>query len=88
MVVAQKERGGSWRALAGKIGGLTLAATHDPREYTKAARARFVASFYDQTNPDLPEAERLRRAAAARRLYFVRLAAKSAKARAKKRRRP
>ena len=71
------------RTLAGRIGGLSLAAQRDPREYTAPARKAFLASFLDQVDPDrsLPEQERLRRAAAARKLHFTRLALKSVRAR-------
>lgn len=67
--------------LRGKIGGLTLAATHDPREYTAAARRTFLAKFLDAQPVDLPEDERQRRAQAARRVYFARLSYASAVAR-------
>ena len=45
----------------------------------------FEKRFLDQVDPDraLPEAERLRRAAAARKLYFADLAFRSARARRK-----
>ena len=73
--------------LRGRIGGLALAAQRDPREYTASARRSFLARFEDQVDPAriLPEAERSRRAEAARRLYFTQLAYRSAKARKKKR---
>jgi hypothetical protein len=66
----------SLAAQRARIGGLALAASHDPKIYTAAARARFLDRFIDEVDPDrcLPEAERVRRAAAARRLYFARLA--------------
>jgi hypothetical protein len=71
------------RSLAGRIGGLTLAATHDPHEYTAPARHAFLAQFEHQVDPEgtLLPAERARRAEAARKLYFARLALKSAQAR-------
>ena len=68
-------------ALRGRIGGFSLAATHDAREYTKAARRAFLAKFLADIPADLPEDERLRRARAARQAHFARLALKSAKAR-------
>lgn len=73
-------------SLRGRIGGLALAAQHDPREYTAEARRRFLAKFEDEVDPDriLTELERKRRAEAARKLYFARLALKSAKKRARK----
>ena len=75
-------------ALRGKIGAYRLHATHDPRETTRKARERFLTRFLDEVDPDrsLPDAERLRRAAAARKAYFAQLALKSAQRRAKKRR--
>lgn len=73
-------------ALLGRIGAYRLHATHDPRETTKNARAAFLSRFLDEVDPDrvLPEPERLRRATAARRAYFLQLAVKSASARSKK----
>jgi hypothetical protein len=52
--------------------------------YTAEARKAFVQKFYDETDPALPPAERLRRAMAARRAFYVRIALKSAAARRKK----
>ncbi len=50
-----------------RIGGYSLSARRDPREYTKAARKGFRRRFLDLVDPDreLPEAERERRAKAA-----------------------
>ena len=75
------------RKLRARIGGLALAAQRDPKEYTAEARRRFLAKFLHEVDPDrqLPEPERNRRADAARRLYFAKLAYKSANARAQKR---
>ncbi len=73
------------RRLNGRIGGLKLAATRDPREYTAAARRAFLERFYEGIPDDLPESERERRALAARRLHFARLAKASAGARARRR---
>ncbi len=77
-------------ALRGRIGAYALHAHHDPRETTQAARAKFLARFLDEVDPDrtLPEGERLRRADAARRAYFARLALRSAQARARRASRP
>jgi hypothetical protein len=60
-----------------------LHARYDPRETTKAARRAFNQRFLDQVDPDrsLPERERQRRAEAARRAYFTRLAYLSARSR-------
>jgi hypothetical protein len=58
---------------------------NDPRETTAKARATFRARFEAEVDPDgvLPADERLRRAEAARREYYVRLALKSSTARKK-----
>ena len=71
------------RAMRGRIGGFVLAATHDSLEYTARGRAAFLSRFEDEVDPEraLPEAERHRRAVAAKKAYFTRLALKSAKAR-------
>ena len=71
------------RALAGRIGGLRLAATHDPQQYPARARKKFLERFENEVDPDrlLPEKERVRRATAARKAYFAQLALKSAEAR-------
>lgn len=66
--------------LRGRIGGLRLAATHDPREYTAAARAAFLSRFIPD-DPDLSPSERARRAESARKAYFARLALASARRR-------
>jgi hypothetical protein len=65
------------------MGGFALAASHDPLEYTAAARAAFRDRFVDQVDPgrQLSEAERSRRAEAARRLHMTGLALRSAVAR-------
>lgn len=69
-----------------RLGGLALSASHDPREYTRAAREAFLRRFLDEVDPDhkLPEAERDRRAVAARKLYFARLAMRSAQVRSRR----
>ncbi len=71
------------RRLRARVGGLSLAASHDPREYTASARAAFLGKFAEMVDPGgtLPESERLRRAEAARRAHFTRLAIRSAEAR-------
>jgi len=65
------------------MGGYAAAARNDTRELTRPAREAFERRFLDQVDPDrvLPEAERERRARAARRAYFSALAFKSAQAR-------
>lgn len=71
------------RSTRARIAAHTLHATHDSREITANARAGFLASFYDQTDPELPHAERLRRAEHLLRAHMQRLALKSAQARRK-----
>lgn len=75
----------STKALAGRIGAYATHSRHDPRETTKAARAAFARRFLDQVDPQrkLPETERNRRAEAARKAHFARLALRSAVARRK-----
>lgn len=77
----------SLRSQRARLGGLATAAKHDSKETTRAAREAFDRRFLDEVDPDreLPQAERMRRAAAARKLYFAQLAFKSARARARKR---
>ena len=73
----------SQRQQRSRIGGYTLAATHDPKQYTQAARQGFMRRFLDEVDPkrELPEAERERRATAALKAYMGKLALKSARAR-------
>ena len=74
--------------LRARIGGLALASKRDPREYTAKARSTFLSRFEREVDPAnmLPPAERHRRAVAAKKLYFSRLALKSAKVRQRRRR--
>jgi hypothetical protein len=74
----------------GRIGGLRLASTHDPRTYTEAARAAFLAGDHSQCHvclcpppiPDtVPPDERARRLEARMREHMARLAYRSARAR-------
>ncbi len=64
------------RSLRGRMGAYVVHARYDPRQTTAAARAAFLKRFLDEVDPDrvLPEPERLRRAGAARKAYFTRLA--------------
>ena len=80
----------SIREQRARLGGLALSATQDPHVYTARARRAFLDRFEDAVDPlrELPEGERERRATAARRLYFARLALRSAKARARRRSKP
>lgn len=74
------------RVAAGRIGGLVTASRYDVRERTKAATAAFLSRFDHEVDPDLvlPPEERTRRATAAKRAHFQRLARKSANARSRK----
>lgn len=67
---------------------VSWANTVDPTARTEPARAAFERRFGKQVDPDgkLSAQERGRRAAQARKAYFAALAAKSAKARAARRR--
>lgn len=69
--------------MRGRIGAYVTHSRHDPRETTAKARETFLSQFERQVDPEgvLPEAERLRRAEAARKAHMTRLAYLSAKAR-------
>ena len=69
--------------LRGRIGAYALHAQRNPQDTTAAARKRFLERFEEEVDPNhqLPRAERQRRAMAARKAYFTRLALRSAKAR-------
>lgn len=73
----------SERVLRARMAAYMLHARHDPRETTQAARRAFDQRFLDQVDPErrLSERERHRRAEAARRAYFTRLAYLSARRR-------
>lgn len=81
--MGKPERTPAQRALISRIGGLAKSARYDGREATAAARAAFNARFETQVDPDgvLPPEERRRRAEAARKLHFTKLALRSANAR-------
>jgi hypothetical protein len=66
----------AFRKLRARLGAYSQLAKYDSRETTRAARAAFEERFLNEVDPDrvLPELERLRRADAARRAYFTRLA--------------
>jgi hypothetical protein len=75
------------RSLRASAAAHTMHAHNDSREITANARAGFLARFLrevDATTPDLPEAERLRRAEHLLRAHMARLALASSKARARK----
>jgi hypothetical protein len=75
------------RSRWGTIGAYTVHAKHDPRLTTAPARKAFLGRFEAGLDQSLPPEERARRIAAARRLYFLRLADASARARRAKVRR-
>lgn len=70
-------------AARGRIGAYVAHSRHDTRELTASARAIFLQSFEEQVDPDgvLPAEERTRRAEAARKAHFARLAYKSVESR-------
>ena len=74
-------------ALRGRIGAYVLHSRHDSRETTAPARAAFLRRFEDEVDPErsLPEAERQRRAIAARKAWMARLAYRSARVRSSRR---
>lgn len=71
------------RSLRARMGGLAVAAKYTSTKLNEPARRAFLARFEQEVDPDgvLAPGERARRAEAAKRLYFTRLAYKSAKAR-------
>ena len=71
------------RSLRARMGGYAVAAKYDTREVTRPGREAFMAGFEREVDPDgvLPEAERARRAEAAKSLHFRRLVWRSAKVR-------
>lgn len=75
----------SQRVLRGRLGGFTRASLYDGLAVTAKARQTFLDRFERDVDPDhqLPAAERARRAEAARKAHFTRLAMKSAKARSR-----
>lgn len=76
----------SMARLSGRIGAYRMHAMYDARETTAKARAAFHSKFDREVDPDgvlSPEVRR-RRAEAARKAHFARLAFLSAKARAKR----
>jgi hypothetical protein len=71
------------RILRARLAAYHLHATHDPKETTRKAREVFLSRFEREVDPDgvLTPGERARRAEAARRAYFTRLAFQSSRAR-------
>ena len=83
-------RSKSIASLRARIGAYTKwARTDDRTAATEPARRAFRSKFEREVDPDgvMPVEERLRRAEAARKAHYARLALKSAQARAKKRQR-
>ncbi len=76
-------RVGVYTSLRGRIGGLTRSATSDMRILARSGQVGLRRKFENEVDPDgsLAPAERARRADAARRLHFSRLALASARAR-------
>jgi hypothetical protein len=75
------------RSLRARIGAYAMHARHDPRQTTTAARVAFLQRFVREVDPHLrlTAPERLRRAEAARKAYFIRLAYRSARRRSRRR---
>lgn len=75
------------RSLRSRMAAYALHAKHDSRVTTKPARDAFMARFERQVDPDriLSEAERRRRAEAAKKAYFSALALKSSRVRGDRR---
>ncbi len=73
----------TYRSANAKAAALTRVSQVGGAAVSAPARRAFLDRFIDEVDPDrnLPEDERERRAQAARRAYFTKLAAKSAKAR-------
>ncbi len=71
------------RSQRARLAALTRWSHEDPMPNAQRANAGLMAKFVDEVDPDrvLPEAERSRRAEAAKRAHFTRLAFLSAKAR-------
>ena len=81
------------RSTLGRIGALSLHATHDGREITANASARFLGWFErevlataEAAGETLSPAELARRAEYAKRAYFLKLSTRSARIRAARKR--
>jgi hypothetical protein len=74
----------SQRAMRARIAANTRWSRENPKANAERGQAGLLAKFEDKVDPDrtLPEAERTRRAEAARRAHMQRLAFQSSKARA------
>ena len=77
----------SQRVQRARIAAFTRWSKEDPAATAARGQAGLLAKFVDQVDPDrvLPEAERQRRAEAARKAHMTRLAFRSAKVRAARR---
>ena len=75
----------SMRSLRARLGAFRQQSLHNTRDTMAAARAAFLSKFEREVDPDgvLPEAERQRRAEAAKKFHFTKLAYESARKRAK-----
>lgn len=71
------------RRLRARAAAFAMDAQHDSRETSRPGREAFLARFEREVDPDclMDPDERARRAVAARRAYFTRLAVRSAAAR-------
>lgn len=71
------------RTLRARMAAYALHSRYDPQQTTAPARRAFASRFLDQVDPDrrLPEQERQRRAEAAKKAYFTKLAYLSARRR-------
>lgn len=74
------------RMTRARLGGYAAASKRDSAAIAAKATTAFLRRFLDEVDPDrtLPESERVRRAEAARKAYFVRLGFLSGKARAER----
>jgi len=79
----EQDHQASLRRLHARAAAYAMHAKHDSRETSRPGREAFLARFEREVDPDgeLEPEERARRALAARRAYFTRLAARSAAAR-------
>lgn len=73
------------RVMRARLGAYAQHAKHDPKQTTAKARRTFVERFEREVDPDgvLEPTERARRAEAAKRAYYTRLALLSSRARRK-----
>jgi hypothetical protein len=73
------------RVMRARLGAYAQHAKHDPKQTTAKARQTFAARFEREVDPDdvLEPTERARRAEAAKRAYYTRLALLSSRARRK-----